>query len=130
MSPSASLYPLKAVSSVFLHFLPCEKGSNPSLTHARTLRVCLCACVRVRARSQVSSHRQIEKGFPNFPDRVANEKVRVAFNNVGKLQTMLIIFLKTFFLNETFLLKKKKTDYIYTGDVTETRKPYLRLGHF
>lgn len=81
-------------SSIFCHV---RRGATPlSRTHARTLRVCACVCVRARARSQVSPHRQIEKGFPNFPERVANEKVRVAFNNVGKLQTMLIIFKNLF----------------------------------
>lgn len=51
VSPSASLYPLKPVSSVFLHFLPCEEGSNPSLTHARTHAACVRARVFACARA-------------------------------------------------------------------------------
>lgn len=61
-----SVCPLKPVSSVFLHFLPREEGSNP-LSHAR--------CARAPPCNQVDPpNREIEKEFPNFPGPGANEK--------------------------------------------------------
>lgn len=75
-SPPASPCPLQPVSSDFLHFLPCQWGNNP---FPRTLRALARARVSRRAHSQVRLHR---KGFPKFPDHLANEKLQVSTNSV------------------------------------------------